>query len=129
TPANSLVFTYDEAGHLLGEYTTAGVRVAEYVWMDDTLVGIIRTHDGTTFQYVETDYLGTPRVVIKPTTNTAVWHWDITSRAFGETAPNPDPDTNGVSYTLNLRYPGQYYDDVLGLTYNYLRDYEAVTWR
>jgi YD repeat-containing protein len=50
--SQSLQFVYDEAGHLLGEYTTAGTRVAEYVWMDDTLVGVLRSHDGTTFQYV-----------------------------------------------------------------------------
>jgi RHS repeat-associated protein len=128
-PTNNLVFDYDEAGHLIGEYTSAGLSVAEYVWLDDTLVGIIKANDGTTYQYVESDYLGTPRVVIKPTTNTAVWHWDLTSRAFGETAPNGDPDGNGVSYTLNLRYPGQYYDDFGGMSYNYNRDYEAGTGR
>ena len=128
-PSNNLVFDYDEAGHLLGEYTSAGARVAEYVWLDDTLVGIIKAQEGTTFQYVETDHLGTPRVVINPVTNTTIWHWDLSTRSFGENAPNADPDGNGVSYTLNLRFPGQYFDDVGGMNYNYYRDYEPGTGR
>ena len=33
TPANSRQYVYDEAGHLLGEYTTTGVRIQEYVWL------------------------------------------------------------------------------------------------
>jgi uncharacterized protein RhaS with RHS repeats len=82
TPASNLLFVYDEAGHLLGEYTEAGVRVAEYVWLDDNLVAVLKSHDGSTYQYVETDHLGTPRAVINPITNTTIWRWDITYTAF-----------------------------------------------
>ncbi|WP_367434250.1 RHS repeat-associated core domain-containing protein [Snodgrassella alvi] len=28
---------------------------------------------------------------------------------------------------MNLRFPGQYYDEETGLSYNYFRDYEAKT--
>jgi RHS repeat-associated protein len=124
-PANSRQFVYDEAGHLLGEYTTAGVRVAEYVWLDDLLVAVVRAHDGASFQYVETDALGTPRAVIHPAANTTIWRWDLTGTAFGEHAPDGDPDGNRQPYVLNLRYPGQYYDGVGPFNYNYFRDYDA----
>src|SRR5204862_5847419 len=94
-PTNDLQFVYDEAGHLLGEYTYTGSRVAEYVWMDDTLVGTFRSHDGTTFQYVETDALSTPRAVINQATNAVIWRWDLTTAPFEEHTVNGNPAGNG----------------------------------
>ena len=129
TPANSRQYVYDSAGHLLGEYTLAGAAVKEYVWLDDTLVAILGNFDGSTYQYVETDHLGTPRAVVHPTENTILWRWDITPTAFGEHLPNGNPDGDAFSYTLNLRYPGQYFDAESGLHYNYFRDYEPATGR
>ena len=129
TPANSRQYVYDEAGHLLGEYTTAGVRIQEYVWLDDTLVGILSDHDGSTYQYVETDHLGTPRAVIHPTRNTIVWRWNVNDTTFGDHTPLGDPDGNAITYTLNLRYPGQRADPITGLNYNYFRDYDPATGR
>jgi RHS repeat-associated protein len=124
----SLQFVYDEAGHLLGEYATNGTRVAEYVWMGDTLVGVLRSHDGTTYQYVATDHLGTPRAIINPATNAVVWRADLSASPFGSAGANSDADGNGIVYSFNLRFPGQYYDG-LGLFYNYFRDYDAGTGR
>jgi RHS repeat-associated protein len=127
--ANSQQFLYDEVGHLLGEYTTTGDRVKEYVWLDDTLVAILGDHDGSLHQYVETDHLGSPRAVVDPVKNTIVWRWDINNSAFGEHLPSGDPDANGLVYALNLRFPGQYYDADSGLSYNYLRDFDPTTGR
>jgi RHS repeat-associated protein len=129
TPANSRQYVYDEAGHLLGEYTTAGVRIQEYVWLDDTLVGILSDHDGSSYQYVETDPLGTPRAVIHPSKNTIIWRWNLNDTTFGDHAPLGDPDSNGITYTLALRYPGQRADPITGLNYNYFRDYDPATGR
>jgi RHS repeat-associated protein len=135
SPASNLLFVYDEAGHLLGEYTEAGARVAEYVWMGDMLVAVLKSHDGTSYQYVETDHLGTPRAVINPVTNVTIWRWDITytafttNTAFGEHTPDGNPDGNGFVYALALRYPGQYFDGVGPFFYNYFRDYDAATGR
>jgi len=47
--------------------------------------------------------------------------------AFGESAPQTDPDGDGTSFELNLRFPGQYFDAETGLHYNYFRDYEPGT--
>ena len=129
TPANSRQYVYDSAGHLLGEYTLAGVAVKEYVWLDDTLVAILSNFDGSTYHYVETDHLGTPRAVVHPTENTILWRWDLTPTAFGEHLPNGNPDGDSFTYTLNLRYPGQYFDAESGVHYNYFRDYEPATGR
>ncbi|MCX6041006.1 MAG: RHS repeat-associated core domain-containing protein [Caldilinea sp.] len=64
-----------------------------------------------------------------PTENTILWRWDLTPSAFGEHLPNGNPDGDAFTYTLNLRYPGQYYDAESGLHYNYFRDYEPATGR
>jgi RHS repeat-associated protein len=126
---NSRQYAYDEAGRLLGEYTTAGLRLKEYVWLDDLLVAILGDHDGSTYQYVETDHLGTPRAVVHPSQNQMIWRWNLNNTAFGEHPPSENPDGNGLSYTLNLRYPGQYYDSESGLFHNGHRDYEPGTGR
>jgi RHS repeat-associated protein len=42
---------------------------------------------------------------------------------------NEDPDGDGATYTLNLRFPGQYFDTETGLHYNYYRDYDPATGR
>jgi RHS repeat-associated protein len=126
--ASSRQFVYDQAGHLLGEYLPSGARVAEYVWLDDLLVAVLKAHAGSTWQIVETDALGTPRAIIHPGTHATVWRWDLATTVFGEHAPSVDPDGNGLGYAFNLRYPGQYADG-LGVHYNYLRDYDPATGR
>ncbi len=117
------------AGRLLGEYTAAGAALKEYVWLDDTLVAILGAHAGTDHQYVLTDHLGTPRAVARPDTHAIVWRWSLSTTAFGDHAPLGNPDGDAHTYTLNLRYPGQYFDAESGLHYNYFRDYEPGTGR
>nr|WP_287957341.1 RHS repeat-associated core domain-containing protein [Snodgrassella sp.] len=48
----------------------------------------------------------------------------MNSDAFG----NSELDANN-QITMNLRFPGQYYDAETGLSYNYFRDYDAKTGR
>jgi len=78
---------------------------------------------------VEADALGTPRVVIDPTRDVAVWRWDLTSEAFGESEPEQDPDGDDTLFVLDMRYPGQQYDSASGFNYNYFRDYDPATGR
>jgi RHS repeat-associated protein len=124
-----IVYVYDEAGKLLGEYDEAGTRIKEYVWLDDTLVAVLSSHGGSSHQYVLTDHLGTPRAVVHPGTNAILWRWDLTGSAFGDHAANEDPDGDSVANTFNLRYPGQYFDEETGLHYNYFRDYDPSAGR
>ncbi len=71
------------------------------------------------------DHLGAPRVMIDKN-NGGRWRW--ISEPFGNTAPEEAP--GGLApVTLNLRFPGQYFDKESGLSYNYFRDYDATTGR
>ena len=85
---------------------------------------VIFVYESTNF--IHTDHLGTPRQVTD-LGQTVVWRWN--SRPFGDSAPNDDPDGDSNTFTLNLRFPGQYYDQESGLHYNYFRDYDASTGR
>jgi RHS repeat-associated protein len=119
-------FSYDESGRLQGEYSATGAALQQFIWMDDQPVAVI---DGGTLRYIESDHLNTPRALIDPARNVAVWRWDLNGSAFGENAANEDPDADGTPVTFNLRFPGQYLDAETGLHYNYFRDYEPGTGR
>ena len=122
--AGTVLYLYDEAGHLLGEYSSTGVLVQETIWLGDTPVATIRPKTGGfEFFYVHTDHLNTPRRVSRPLDNQLRWRWD--SDPFGTAVPNENPATLGA-FKYNLRYPGQYFDVESGLNYNYFRDYDAA---
>ena len=76
--------------------------------------------------YLHPDHLGTPRLATD-STQRIVWRWD--SAPFGDTPALEDPDGDGQRFTLNLRFPGQYFDAETGLHYNYFRDYDPTTGR
>ena len=67
------------------------------------------------------DHLGTPRAVTDQD-QVRVWAWQ--SEPFGDTPPQAVPDADGIGFTFNLRFPGQYFDEETGLHYNYFRDYD-----
>ncbi len=118
---------YDEAGHWLGDYDSNGAPKQQAIWLDDLPVGLLA--NANTLHYIEPDHLGSPRVVIDPTRDVAVWTWSLKGEAFGNTAPNQDPDGDGAALVLDMRFPGQRYDAASGLNQNYFRDYEAATGR
>ena len=121
---------YDEAGHWLGDYDAAGNALQQAIWLDDLPVGLlVGAGTNQTLYYLEPDALGSPRVAIDPTRDVAVWRWDLTGEAFGNTAPNEDPDGDGIAFTLDMRFPGQRYDAASELVYNYFRDYDPTTGR
>ncbi|MBT2745438.1 MULTISPECIES: RHS repeat-associated core domain-containing protein [unclassified Lysobacter] len=121
---------YAEDGRWLGEYGETGVANQQVIWLDDLPVGVISgLGSAQKLFYIEPDHLGSPRVVIDPSRNKAVWKWDLKGEAFGNTQPNQDPDLDGAKFVFDMRFPGQRYDAGSGLNYNYFRDYEAVTGR
>jgi len=119
---------YDEAGHWIGDYDTNGVPIQQAIWMDDLPVGL-RTAAAGTLSYIEPDHLGSPRVVIDPVADRAIWKWDLKGEAFGATDPEQDLDGDGISFKLDMRFPGQRYDAASRLNQNGFRDYEAATGR
>lgn len=123
-------FVYDEVGHLIGEYDQAGNLIQEIVWLNDIPVATIRTDQGGSgvgVFYVHTDHLNAPTKVTRPTDNAVIWRWD--HDPYGNGMPNQDPDGNGLQLTMNLRFPGQYYDSETGLLYNWNRYYDPSTGR
>jgi RHS repeat-associated protein len=55
--------------------------------------------------------------------------WRATYDPFGDATVDEDPDGDGTMVTLNVRFPGQYYDNETGLHYNYFRYYDPSTGR
>lgn len=130
-PAITL-YVHDPNGHLFQEIAGSGARAGQalvtYVWKDDTPAAVI-FHDTATSQhivYLEVDSLNTPRRGTD-SAGKVVWTW--TSDAFGSSAPNEDPDGDGVKTTINLRFPGQFFDAESGLHYNWHRYYDPQVGR
>ncbi|WP_147416451.1 RHS repeat-associated core domain-containing protein [Stenotrophomonas sp. AG209] len=122
----SALSLYDERGQWLGEYDQAGIARQQVIWLDNLPVGLLK---GSALYYVQPDHLGTPRVVVDPARDVAVWTWDLKGEAFGATAPNEDPDQDGTLFEFAMRFPGQRYDAESGLHYNVQRDYDPASGR
>lgn len=78
------------------------------------------------YRYVHADALGTP---LRVTDKSATVVWQATYDPYGFATPNVDPDGNGLLTTMNLRFPGQYFDGETGLHYNWHRTYDPGTGR
>ncbi len=121
---------YDEDGKWIGDYDANGQPIQQAVWLDDLPVGLlVGAGAQQKLYYIEADALGTPRVVIDPDRDVAVWRWDLAGEAFGDSAPNEDADGDGTAFVFDMRFPGQRYDSATGLNYNYFRDYDPGTGR
>jgi len=84
-------------------------------------VGGATSADTTKISYVHNDHLGTPHVMTAESGD-VVWRADYDP--FGYASVDPLS-----SRTLNVRFPGQYYDSETGLHYNYYRYYDYSTSR
>lgn len=128
--SQSMTTLYDESGKWLGDYDAAGQPIQQVIWMDELPVGLLAGAGANQkLYYVQADALGTPRVVIDPVRNVAVWNWDLAGEAFGHSAPNQDPDGDGIAFVFDMRFPGQRHDSATGMSYNYFRDYDPTTGR
>ncbi|WP_410210302.1 RHS repeat-associated core domain-containing protein [Aquirhabdus sp.] len=106
-------YAYDESSHLIGEYNSAGAMIVEYIWMGDKPIAAV--YPGGRIVYIVTDHQNKPRRGIDAATQQVVWAWD--PDAFGAVKPIE----SGAQ--INLRFPGQYYDEATGLYYNHNRYY------
>ncbi len=116
-------FIYGQGGELLAETDATGAVLREYIYLNGAPLAVL---DSSGVHYLHTDHLGTPRAVTDQT-GRLVWTW--IADPFGTTAANDDPDGDGATFTLNLRFPGQYFDTETGLHYNYFRYYDPATGR
>lgn len=120
---NAIQYVYDENSHLIGEYNADGAPLVEYVWMGDKPVAAIYGSGAATKVYwIATDAQNTPRRLINATDGTTtVWAWDST--AFGVGVPSVQ------TVKFNLRFPGQYYDELTKQHYNHNRFYNPTLGR
>lgn len=125
-------FHFDLTGRLLGETvidTVTGNKTDSrlVVWLDDMPIAQLSTSydpsgaiTSTQWIYLHADHLNTPRAATD-NAQTIVWRWDSDAYGVG--------DTSSTQVTVNLRFPGQYFDKETGLHYNYFRDYDPTIGR
>jgi RHS repeat-associated protein len=119
-------FVYAPEG-LLAELNATGQMTRAYAWQPDTPFGTTPLGQaeltGTQWQwsFFQLDHLGTPQLA---TTAQGQLVWQAQAEAFGKTQVQ-----NAQAITVNLRFPGQYYDEESGLHYNHMRDYDPATGR
>ncbi|KDN13839.1 cytidine deaminase-like fold-containing protein [Snodgrassella communis] len=123
-------YLYSDEG-LIAELDQNGTMQVAYGWMPDTVWGTSplwqasldnnQTLKNADYHYLITDYLGTPQLAVN---SRGQQTWKGIADAFGNTQLDPD---NQI--TLNLRQPGQYYDQESGLYYNFARHYNPQTGR
>ena len=105
------IFHYDRDGQLIAESSSSGSTQTEYVYLNGEPITKMTT---TATTFIHTDHLGTPVLM---TDATAATIWEIEARPFGDSA------TITGAGSLNLRFPGQYFDAETGLHQNWHRDY------
>ncbi|MBS0337601.1 MAG: hypothetical protein JSS40_12445, partial [Proteobacteria bacterium] len=126
-PGASVTFSFSvTAPATVGTYNFQWRMVQDYVeWFGDfsanAAVGVQGVAAAKVY-YIHPDHLNTPRLVADEAQK-AVWKWDQ-QEPFGNSVPDEDPDQDSTSFTLNLRFPGQYFDRETNLSYNYFRDYD-----
>jgi RHS repeat-associated protein len=120
-------FTFAPDGRALELVSGNSSRTeSDWVWLDGQPVAQFTdsydasgTYQGTAVTYLYADHLGTPR--IGTDANKAIT-WRYQSDAFGVGTPS------GTA-AVRLRLPGQIDLGILGLNYNYFRDYDSSTGR
>jgi RHS repeat-associated protein len=145
TQDETRLFHYDLSGHLIAETDDEGDIVAEYAYLGDQPLAMIGEREVRNVQqeqgaascfvsqaswaaplqqessmqeaiyYFLTDHLGTPQVM---TDDTGTVVWRASYKPFGQA----EVDSNSTVVN-NLRFPGQYFDEEIGLHYNYFRYY------
>lgn len=108
---SSLIYEKNESNNIASEEIN-------YIYLNNKPIVIIKNNN---IYYIQTDHLGTPRVILD-SNNNLVWKWDY-SESFG----NNQPIQNGLEF--NLRFPGQYWDSEKSSSYNISRDYNPLTGR
>ncbi len=125
---------------MLGEYdngSAQGKGASEYLWLpteDGGAIPVGLFRRGRIYA-IHPDHLGTPRVMTDDD-NEVVWQWPYS--AFGDNNPtgvlrasNQQPARPRATdpIELNLRMPGQYFDEETGTFQNYFRDYDPAVGR
>lgn len=117
-------YIYTDEG-LIAELNQHGTITVAYGWQPNTVWGTSPLWQANitanqnlaniNYNYLYTNHLGTPQLALN---SRGQQTWKGVSEAFGKTQLDT---TNQI--TMNLRFPGQYYDQEIGLHYNGFRNY------
>ncbi len=117
-------YVHGPGGELIAErggITSGGTfHWRHYVWLGGELLGFV---DPNGTNYVHNDHLGRPEHV---TDQSRTQVWRASNFAFDSWVAH---STLGGVGSLNVRYPGQYFDAESGLYHNGFRDYDPYTGR
>lgn len=115
-------YLYSNEG-LIGEYDKTGAEIKIYGYKPDSTwtTDPVLMKEGANYYFYHNDHLGTPQ---KMTSISGVVVWSAIYDAFGKATIDA-----GVTAVSSLRFPGQYYDQEIGLHYNWHRFYDPGTGR
>jgi RHS repeat-associated protein len=114
---------------LLAEYAANGDIEREYIYLNgQPVVMLDHTGSGIDIYWIHNDHLGRP-LALTDNSGDVVWKL-VNADAFGNAASiDEDPDNNSVNLTFNMRFPGQYFDQETGLSYNMERYFDSEVGR
>ncbi|MBV1929022.1 MAG: hypothetical protein KUG81_05865 [Gammaproteobacteria bacterium] len=116
------IYHYDQMGYLITETTETGQLVKDYLWQEGmTPLAQIDNNTTESIIYLYTDHLMTNRLATNDLQQ-VVWTWE--GEAFGNTQAEEFTATK-----VNLRFPGQYFDEETNLHYNHFRYYDPALGR
>jgi RHS repeat-associated protein len=121
--STTTVYVHDLNDHIIAELNAAGQTQREYIWLNDMPIAVV---DGVAtgspvIYFVHVDHLMRPARMTAANTN---WVWDVIYAPFGAVSyiwTNPE--------TLDMRFPGQWFQLESGLAYNWHRHYDATLGR
>src|SRR5690606_22545238 len=98
-----------------------GNAITEYIYLAGTPIAVIKNANQAIpaeqkLYYIVPDHLATPRVVLDQDQQ-IVWRQSATP--FGIADVDEDPDGDTQAFTLDARFPGQYWDQETQSSYNY----------
>jgi RHS repeat-associated protein len=116
-------YLHDLNDHIIAETDASGATLREYIWMDDLPVAVVDNVNTATpiLYHVHTDHLMRP---IRITDNSSAWVWSADYTPFGAVQAIYPTAT-----TMDLRFPGQWFQLESGLAYNWHRHYDASVGR
>jgi len=121
TDSGTTIYHYDLAGTLISETTETGELIKDYLWLNSVPIAQIgQQENNAQLNYLHTDHLYTSRLATNPNQQ-IVWRWE--GEAFGS-AQAEEISLGDPLLTVNLRFPGQYFDEEAELHYNYYRTYD-----
>lgn len=114
--SQQIIYVYSLSGEIIGEYSKSGDLIREYIHANGEPLAqfdVSDTGNTESVVFIHTDHLATPRYATN-ISGEQVWHWQ--SDAFGVGLADGNTE-------VNLRFPGQYFDEESGLHYNWHRYY------